>query len=306
MNIYLITSSSHRLIEDEINKIAGNNSLLNFNMINNELNSLLEECGYSFFMDEIKYILVKNFFSNMRESDEEKIMNCLKSPNKKVILIFVEEKVDARKKIIKYINKNYCFKNIMIDNKNIYGIVNDYITKNNYKYDFYLTKYLVNLYTSNIDLIFSELDKVFLYYEKPVLLNVENVKDIISIPLTANSFKFIDAVVEKNLPIALDILEDLIIYKVEMVSLIILLAREFRLIMYIKEYSKQKIGLQEIATNLNMKEWQVQKYYKNSFLYSEDEIKNIIKILGEYDCKIKTGVTNGYSAIQLCILEIIV
>lgn len=306
MNIYLITCAFSRLVNCELKKILGNNEYLFLNMNRNNFNEFFEECGYSFFLDDMKYIVVKNMLNNLDASQEDKLIKYFSKPNEKVTVIFLEEKVDARKKLIKSIKKNYSFINVEVDYKNIYGIVNDYIKDCGYKYDYELTKFLVNTYSSNIDLIFNELDKVFLYYDKEVVLSIRSVFDIISTPINTNSFKFVEAVVNKDLALSQNYLSDLLTCKTEITSLIILLAREYRLISYVKTYYKRHLGIKEMAAKLKLLDWQVEKHYKNSLSYTDSELKFIIKMLGEYDEQIKTGRLEKNSAIQLTLLNIIV
>lgn len=305
MNIYLITGSSFRLMDKEIKKIINDSRYVFLNMSRNSIDELFDECGYSFFLDDMKYIVVKNLFKELKEKNEERIINYLNKPNEKVTVIFLEEKVDSRKKIIKTIKKNYKFIDLTVDYKNVYSIINDYIKENKFNYDYDLTKYLVGVYLLNIDLICAEIDKVFLYYDKPITLSVKSVENIIAMPINTNSFKFIDAVVNKNLELSQKLLEDLIICKTEITSLIILLAREYRLISYVKFYCEQKLNIKEISSKLKMQDWQIDKYYKNSLKYMDFELKNIIKMLALYDEKIKTGRLEKNSAIQLILLNII-
>lgn len=306
MNIHLITSTSVRLTETEIEKITKKNNYVLLNVKKNSFGEFFEECGYSFFLDETKYIVVKDFLNNLKENEEETLLKYLAKPNDNVVIIFVEEKVDSRKKMIKTIKKNYSMIDLTVDYKNVYKIINDYIKINKFNFDYDLTKYLVGVYALNIDLIFNELDKVFLYYDKPINLSVKLVEDIISTPLNTNNFKFVEAVVNKNLEVAQNILKDLLICKTEITSLIVLLAREYRLISYVKYYYLKNINIREISSNLKLQDWQIQKYYKNSLNYTTLEINNIIKMLAEYDEQIKTGVLEKNSAIQLILINIIV
>lgn len=302
--LYLITGKSHKLIDKEIKKIVKQNKFLTFNMKENDASLLFEECGYSFFLDEKKYIVVKNFFTSLKEKDEERLLKYMEKPNSEVVLIFTEEKVDARKKIIKKFKKDYSFNALEIDYKNIYDLVNRYITENNFKYDYNVVKYLVNMYGLEFDLIANELDKVFIYYKNPELLTINKIESIVSTPLNSNSFKFVDAVILKDLPLAKKLLNDLLIYKTDESSLITLLAREYRLISYVKTFYEQRESLNEIMKKLKMLDWQVQKYYKSSLMYSKKELNEIIKSLADTDEGIKTGLVDKTNALEIFLLSV--
>ena len=304
MNINLITSTSYKLIDEQIKKIVKENNYLYMNMIDDDFSSFLEEVSYSFFMDEKKYIVIKNMFSTINEKNEEKLIKYLTKPNENCIVIFIEEKVDARKKIIKTIKSSYNYINIAIDYKNVYNYIDTYIKNNNFKSDYSFNKYLVSMYALNLDIIYTELDKIFTYFNKSVLLTKENTKDILFNISNSNNFKFVESVANKSISLSYEILNDLYLNKIDPSMLIILLAREFKLIYYVKKYTENKKRLNEISSILKTQDWQTEKYYKTSLQYSEKELVEIIKKLGEKDLEIKTGKTDKYSAIQLMLLDI--
>lgn len=306
MSIHLIVGESGRLAKKEIENIFSKNKYIYFNMKHNTFLDFFEECSYNFFLDETKYIVVKNIFDNLKEQEEVSLLKYFSNPSQKINIIFLEEKIDSRKKIIKELKKNFIFIDNVINYKNVYPLVNDYIKYNGFSSDYETSKYLVGIFALNVDLIFNELDKVFLYYGKPESLTVGKIENIISTPLNTSNFKFVDAVINKNLNHAKNILEDLYKIKTEPTSLIILLAREYRLISYVKTYMHKNMNVREISSKLKLQDWQIDKYYKISLTYTDNEIKEILCMLAEYDKKIKTGELEKNSAIQLIILNIIV
>ena len=309
MNINLITSISTRLSDIEIKKIVKDNNYLTLNMLKDDFSSLMEEISYSFFLDDIKYIVVKNLLNNIKEKQEESLINYLNKPNEKVVLIFAEEKVDGRKKIIKQIKKNSNYINIVVDYKTsptVYDLVNSYISSNGYKSDFKVAGYLVSIFNLNIDLIYNELDKVFLYYTEKVYLTVDNIRDIVSTMLVQSSFKFTDCVINKDLSGALDILDDLKINKTDPSMLIIILYKEYRNLYFVKEYSSKKMSQIEISSKLKMENWQIQKYFKMALNYKSAEIIEIIKKIGYLDKDVKTGRVDKLSGLEYLLIDIIV
>lgn len=302
MNIYLITSNSQSIIKEEISNIVQNNNVLKFNMEEVSIDELYQELSYTFIIEDKKYIVAKNFFDKTKD---DRILKYLENPSEKIVLIFTEDKVDMRKKAIKYIKNNYSLINIQVDYKNVYQYVDKYAKKNGYTLDFGVGKYLVALYNLNIDIIYNELDKVFMYYNKPSKLNYNDVKEIISIPLNNNSFKFVEALVTKNIDKVHSLLEDLITYKVMMPSLIVLVAREYRLMYNIKIFQEKGFNTKDILSEFKLMDWQLKKYQNNASMYSSYDILDILSLLATYDEKIKSGKVDGYCAVQNIITYII-
>ena len=104
-----------------------------------------------------------------------------------------------------------------------------------------------------------------------------------------NNFDFVNAVVEKKLSSSLKILKNLKVYKVEPTALVALLAREFRLMYYIKEL-KDKMNTSEMMSYLSLADWQINKLYNNSMKYTKNELlKNLLCL-----CKIDLNIKKGY------------
>ena len=79
-----------------------------------------------------------------------------------------------------------------------------------------------------------------MYYNFPCTIKLQDIIKIIGEELDSNNFHFVNAVIEKNLKKSIKIYNSLRIYKVEPTSLIVLLAREYRLMYYVlKMYQNQ-------------------------------------------------------------------
>ncbi len=307
MNIHLITSNSFKIIKENIKKIAGENNLLIFNMEEQTIENLLEEIFYPSLEQTKKFILVKNadfLTSNKKtEINLDPLINYLNNPDENVILIFVNDSVDSRKKIVKLIKEKYNFINNELDYKNIYNYLNNYVKKHNFIIDYETINYLVSIYGLNYDLIVNELDKLFLYFENSTNIKFREAKDIVSKPLNDNNFKFVEAVINKRINEMYEYLNDLKVYKVEPITLIILLAREFRLIYYIKKLEKN--NSKEIMSILGLAEWQINKLHKASFNFTEKEILKHLHTLSIMDEKIKSGKIDKNIALTTVLLNII-
>lgn len=311
MNIYLIAGESFRLVEEEINKIVKNsNNILTMDLITNSIQEVITEATYVSMFNEQKYIIVKNasFFSTEKgkESDIELLLKYLENPVSLTTIIFVTySKIDSRKKITKIIDSKYKIINIGNLNRNDLIIkIRDYINQEKYKASTEVINYIIDCCYANYDLIITELNKIFLYYNKPGMIELEDVKNIVSRSLVDNNFKFVEAVINKNLILASKILDDLYILKVDPINLLMLLAREYRLMysvyyMYSEGHSKN-----DIKKEFNIQDWQLDKLLRNASSYSMDTLLLNIKSIAEYDYLIKSGQMDKFMALKLFLLNI--
>lgn len=296
MNIYLISNESYRLINKEIKKIVKNNNFEIFNMNKSSIKEILEEASYFSLDNNQKYLVVTNadVFSadKVNDTTTDSLLNYFNNPNPNTILIFTTQKpLDSRKKIVKELKNKYkVINNAKMDKKAINALLTNYVKENEFSIDWETINYIINNCYNNIDIMFNELDKIMLYYNFPCRIKYQDVVAIVGTELDNNNFHFVSAVVEKKLDEALKLLNSLKIYKVDSNVLATLLAREYRLMYYVKKMYQNKISLSEICSNLSLADWQVNKLYNNGIHYSESELLKNLVDLCNIDMNIKKGI----------------
>ena len=134
-------------------------------------------------------------------------------------------------------------------------------------------------------------------------LLAQTLAKILGEELDNNNFHFVNAVIEKDLKQSIKIYNSLRIYKVEPTSLIILLAREYRLMYYVLKMYQNQISLREISNNLNLADWQIDKLYNNAIHYKEKELLKNLVDLCNLDKNIKKGIWDKNTAIYNFLLE---
>ena len=306
--IYLISAESYHQIDEELNKIIKKNSYTTFNMQKNKITEVVEEASYFSLDANKKYIIAKNadFFGNEKLSDDEQdlLLKYLNNPNPNTILIFTTlNGLDSRKKICKEIKTKGQLVNVTkLDKRGQNSYLTAYLNKFDYDIDYNTLNYIMDNCYNNLDIMINELDKIMLYYSFPSRIKLEDVKKIVGEEIDSNNFHFVNAVVSKEFQKALKILKDLRKLKVEPSSLVILLAREYRLMYYIKNlYSK--MNMNSLISYLSLAEWQITKLYNNSLKYSNNELLKNLVDLSEIDIKIKKGIWDKDIALYPFILD---
>ena len=312
MNIYLIASESIRLIDEELNKILKdqlNIETFDLNMVS--LEDILNEANYMSLFDDKRIMVVKNasLFGSDKENktNSELLLKYMEHPNEKTVLIFtLNGKVDSRKKITKEIKEKY--KLITID-KLMYNDLIDKIRmivkKDGYTIDTESINYLINNCLNNYDLIYNEIEKIKIFYSKPCKFEYDDVKQIVSKSIEENNFKFVEYVINRDIKKSFKMLDDFSILKIEPISLINLLAREYRLMHMIKTLSDDRVGINNISKELGLQNWQTEKMLKNSFNYTLEELENNLIVLNECDLEMKTIYFDKYSLLKSYMLKLI-
>lgn len=305
---YLINANSYHIINEEVKKIVKDNNYFTFNMNLSSISDLLEEASY-YSLDSMDKIIVASnadFFGSKKinEKEMEQLSNYLSSPIKNTIIIFTTlNGIDLRKKITKEIkNTNGLISYDKLDKRSISSYLNNYLKKNNYACDYNTLNYIIDNSYDNLDIMYNELDKIMLYYSKPCTFNFHDIKKIVGKELDNNNFHFVSAVVEKKLPEALKLLKDLKVYKVELLSLIILLAREYRLMYYVKNLYN-KLGTSGLMKKYNLFDWQIKKLYTNALKYTNQELLENVWDLAKLDINIKKGLWDKEVALYTFLLK---
>lgn len=305
--VYLINIKSNRLIKESIKKIVKDKPFEKFNLNNCTLNDILMEASYFRIDDSIRYMVVSNaniFGSdNVSEEDINALINYINKDYQDTCIIFTTDKeIDKRKKLVKEIIKRDCLISKELDKNEIINILTNYVKSYDYSVDYNTLSYIMNNSYNNIDIMFNELDKVMMYYSFPTSIKLDDVKIIMGSKIEDNNFHFVDSVIKKDLKVSMKMLNDLKKNKVEVTSLIILLAREYRLMYYVKELYN-KLNKREIMSYLSIVEWQFNKLYNNSLNYTKEELLKNLVSLSDIDVKIKTGIFDKDTAIYPFLLE---
>ena len=276
----------------------------------NSLSEVLAEASYISLFAEQKFIIVKNslFFTSLKENESELelLYQYMANPVSLTTLIFTTyEKIDMRKKISKTFKEKYPIISVNdLTNDDLIIKIKEIINKNKYHTNLDVIKYIINCCQNNYDLIYNELSKIFLYYNEPQEIQMKDLKEIISKPLQDNNFKFIEAIVDKNWFLALKILDDLYALKVDPIALIILLAREYRLMYSVNLLMRNGYKKNDILKTLNLQNWQVDKLLKKSNYYYPDDLKNYLQKLAIIDSEIKKGNIDRFIGLKTFLLEI--
>lgn len=294
--LYLISIPSYHLINNEIKKIVNDNNYIYFNMAKTTIKDIIDEASYYTLTGDKKIIVVSsaNFFGSEKldEKDNELFLNYIKNPIKSTTIIFTTTlSIDLRKSITKEFKNKYKLISInKFSYKDYETEINKYVNSRGFNIDYESINYLINNCYDNLDIMFNEIDKMVLYYNHKTTIKYKDLLQVVGNKIDNNNFHFVESVINKNLLQALKLFDDLKVYKVEPVVLISLLAREYRLIYYVKKMYENKFSLVRICSELKLQDWQVNKLYNNSIKYSDKELLNNLVNLCKSDTCIKKGV----------------
>ena len=308
--VYVIYSSSYRLLEDTLRKVIKDNSYTIYNLDDESLEDVLNDASYFTLFDDKKYMVVKNvtcFSANKRGTDfgkrDEYLLNYLNEPNDNTVLILVlKEKMNGTKKISKLVKERYNYIEITNPNqKETRDIINTFLKKNKIKLDYDEVTYIINSLDNNYDLIMNELEKLLLYDKKDI--SFKDLTNIISSNVLDNNFKFIEYIMNKDIKKVFKYYDDFLLNKNSPIMLMSMLANEYRNIYLVKKMMMNN-NKNDIMKKLDIRfSFQLDKLINYSYSYKEIDLENKLLELCDLDYEIKQGSITDKLALELFLLK---
>lgn len=304
-NVYLITGSNDSVINNTVSDIlkqvnCDDNNKIIYNLKENTISDVIEEANTVSLFRSNKVILV--YSSGIDKLDDEELIMYLNNYNKDVYLIFIVEKSDARKKIVKLINE----KGISIDSDNVDKSYNknyvvSYLKDNGYKMNSNVIECFLSRVSDNINDIRNELDKLFIYKLDDKNISLDDVK-LITYDNTDNIiYEFTNALLEKDENKAISMYHSFIDSNMAIDYILASIYNSYKTLYQIKELNKNN-SIRDISKTIGKKEYYVEKMLYRSMNYNDNELLDIIHTLAMIDKNYKSGLCNPVVEVELFIL----
>lgn len=308
MNNYLIEGSDYISVNNKISEIIEKNgfsdaSISKYDLSEGLLDDALEDLNtYGLFSD--KKIVIINNFDKMDPlfNKPEELLKYVENSSSLNLLFVVSDKYDDRKKIIKDLKKKMEFIKISTD-----PVVFTKSCLEGYKVENGVINLLVNNTLGDVTRLYNECNKLKTYKINDKYISKDDVEELSFKRLgdsTETTFQFSRALAEKDKKSALKLYQELLNYKIEPLSIIGLLASQFRIMYQVKNLEEKNMRNDEIASSLKEKPYRITKTRELTRYYSKREILDLMIKLEDIDLKIKTTSVDANTLVQLFILNI--
>lgn len=307
-NNYLIEGSDYISINNKISEIIKKNnfsdaSISKYDLSEDLLEEVIEDLNtYGLFSDK-KIVIINNFDKMDPDINRvEELLKYVENSSSLNLLFVVSDKYDDRKKIIKDLKKKMEFIKVSSDPMEF--------TKNclkGYKVEDGVITLLVNNTLGDISRLYNECNKLKIYKINDKYISKEDVLELAVKKLgdsTDITFQFSRSLAEKDKKKALSLYQELLDYQIEALSIIGLLASQFRIMFQVKVLEEENMRNDEIAKTLNEKSYRITKTRELTRYYSKRELLDLMIKLEDIDLKIKTTSVDANTLVQLFILNI--
>ncbi|SDM87269.1 DNA polymerase III, delta subunit [Paenibacillus sp. yr247] len=298
------------LIEPEHKEFA----VSKFDLSEISLSSVLEDAETLPFMVPKKLVIAKNalFFTGAKESTKiehhlDRLTEYLKSPAEHTVVVFTvdADKLDERKKIVKALKDlEAAVPFLSLSPEELQQWVARQAQQLGFTFTGEAADQLI-LYTGgNLQSLSAEIEKISLYVGTGAEATVDVIDQLVARSTEQNVFILIEDIVNVRLERAFVILEELLKQREEPIKIASLIARQFRIMLQVKELSKQGYSQQQMASQIGLHPFAVKVAEGQSRKYDIMKLSSIMSQLADLDFQMKTGKIDKVLGLELFLLRL--
>ena len=254
------------------------------------------------FFAERSIIVIEN--SEFFKKACEDLANYMKNIAETTYFIFVEEEIDKRSKMYKEVKK---IGNIVEFKRQSDSILEKWILTRLKGENKKITESVLRLFMeksgNDMENIDKELEKLFCYTLGREAITTEDIEAICVEQTTGKIFQMVDNIAEKKQKQALQLYYDLITLRESPISILLLIARHFQILLQVKELSRQSNDTKFISAKAGIREFTVKKYLAQAQRFTIEALKNAITDCVQAQEDIQTGNMNNKMAVELLIIK---
>lgn len=241
--------------------------------------------------------------SGLFKSGGEKMAEYLAEPNESTCFVFTESEIDKRSKLYKAVQSKGCVSEFSMQDENtlkrwIAGILN----KENKKITENSVQYFLTKAGTDMENIRMELEKLVCYcLDRDVITN-EDIDAVCTNRISNHIFEMIDAIADKQTSKALQLYYDLLALKEPPMRILFLIARQYNMLLQVKELKSHGFDNKVIATKIGVPPFAVGKYAAQASRFKTADLKQALRQCVEAEEAVKTGRMNDVMSVEILIV----
>ena len=254
------------------------------------------------FFAERRLIVVEN--SGYFKNAVPELADYIKTMPVTACFLFVENEVDKRNRLYKAVkDKGRIVEMARQDEKTLLYWIAGNVKKEGRQIKETTARYLISRAGTDMENLEKEMEKLFSYTLGKEEITVQDVEEICTTHITNQIFDMVEAVAAKQQKKALDYYYDLLALKEPPMRILYLLARQFKLLMEVKDLAEKRYDKSQIAKTVGLHPFVAGKYMQQSRTFSKQELRRILEDALDTEELVKTGRLNDVMSVELFIVK---
>lgn len=307
--IYVFLGDEINILKSKVNEIVSSlkiDNIINYDFSDCSMLDIINEVNYVDLFNDRKLIIVNNFsFKKLKDKDENILIKYIDNMNDNVIIFkCVSEKLDERKKVIKYLREKckviVCEK---LDYKGLHAYVQNVFKENKKEISFNQIKKILDLCEYDTDKTLNEVEKLLLYKMDCEKISDSDIDDVVVRSTDKELYNFNECVLNKKIGSAFDSLKILLNNNIDSIIIIDNLARQYRLLYQMKVLHSE-MSYDDMARSLGINSFVIKKMIPFVNLYDEDEVIDKLMMLSDMDYDIKANLYDKDKILEMFLLAL--
>ena len=254
-----------------------------------------------FFQDR-RLILLEDTGFLKKASDE--FLEVLKSLPDTTVIVMVEQEVDKRNKVYKYIKDHgYICECTAPDEKQLMTWCAGLLSRQGKKIRQNDLSYLLSLTSSDMNQLKNELSKLVDYVGDREVIERADIDEIVTVEITNHIFEMITAMASKNQKKAMALYDQLLALKEPPMRILFLVARQFQLMVQMKDMKELRKSSKEMGSAGGLSPFIAEKYAKQAESFSKKQLLANLEECALAEEMVKTGQWIDRVAVELLIIK---
>lgn len=254
------------------------------------------------FLADRRVIVMEN--SGLFKHGGEQLAEYLKEPSETAFFVLAEREIDKRSKLFKAITaKGRAVEFKTQDESTLKRWILGILKKENKKIAERDLELFLEKTGTDMENISKELEKLICYCMDKEVIAGEDIEAVCTRQVNNQIFEMMNAIAEKRQKEAMKLYYDLLTLKEPPMRILFLLARQFNLLLQVKELKKKGYPAKTIGENVGLPGFVAGKYVNQAAGFSTRDLRTAVTDCVEAEEAVKTGKMDDVMSVELLLIK---